>query len=333
MKRRILVRVDGSSSIGLGHVYNMLTILHHFRKDDLMIVMNSKKRMGFDRFKKSGYKIKFFTNKTTLHKIINGYKPDIIFNDILNTNLQYMKTLKKFNCMLVNFEDLGIGRKYADLVFNPIYYSKIRVKNEFYGDKFACIRDEFRKKRSITVRKQVEKISITFGGTDPTNKVFRVLKIIHEMNLVNIQFNVILGLGYLPRKKIKNLASRMTREGFKITIVEKPDKISEYIQDSDFTITANGRTVFEIGVMGIPMIAMAVNSRERKHSFVRYSKGGFHLDVNSNLENKLPIYIKRMFDFESRKKFSKNLIKLDLLNGVNQVTNLINSNFKKGFHN
>ena len=89
--------------------------------------------------------------------------------------------------------------------------------------------------------------------------------------------------------------------------------------------------MFEIGAMQIPMIAIAVNTRERKHSFVRYSKGGFHIDVNSNLEQKLPIYIKKMLDYENRKIFSKNLINIDLLNGINRVTNLINSTFEKSY--
>ena len=243
----------------------------------------------------------------------------------------YYKKLRKINCMIVNFEDLGIGRKLADLVFNPIYFSKKNTKTEFYGEKYACVRDEFRKRKLNLTRKKVKKISITFGGTDPTGKTFKVLKILHSMNLKHIQINAILGLGFLHRGKIKAFSNKMHDDGFKIKIIEKPDSISKYIQNSDFTITSNGRTVFEIGAMQIPMIAIAVNTRERKHSFVRYSKGGFHIDVNSNLEQKLPIYIKKMLDYENRKIFSKNLINIDLLNGINRVTNLINSTFEKSY--
>ena len=330
-KKKILVRVDGSKEIGLGHVYNMLTILHHFQKDEILIVMNKNKKLGSTKLKKNGYKIKFFSNTKNLFKIISDYRPDIIFNDILNSDLQYMKKLKKIDCMIVNFEDLGIGRKLADLVFNPIYFSRKNTKTEFYGDKYACVRDEFRKRKLNLIRKKVKKICITFGGTDPTDKTFKVLKILHSLNLKHIQINVILGLGFLHRKKIKTLSNKIRDDGFKIKIIEKPDSISEYIQNSDFTITSNGRTVFEIGAMQIPMIAIAVNTRERKHSFVRYSKGGFHINVNSNLEQKLPVIIEKMLDYQNRKIFSKNLMKVDLLNGINRVTNLINTTFEKSY--
>ena len=177
--------------------------------------------------------------------------------------------------------------------------------------------------------KKVQKISITFGGTDPTDKTIKVLKIIHSLNLKHIQVNAILGLGFLHRKKIKTLSNKMHKDGFNMKIIEKPDSISEYIQNSDFSITSSGRTVFEIGAMRIPMIAIAVNARERKHSFVRYAKGGFHIDVNSNLEQKLPTCIEKMLNFQNRKRFTKNLDKIDLLNGINRVTKLINSTFEK----
>lgn len=330
-KKKILVRVDGSKEIGLGHVYNMLTILAYFKKDKILILMNKEKKLGSTKLEKKEYKIKFFSNKQNLFELISAFRPDIIFNDTLNSNSNDMKKLRKNNCMIVNFEDLGIGRKQADLVFNPIYFSKKNTKTEFYGERYACIRDEFRKRKLSLIRKNVKKITISFGGTDPTDKTYNVMKILHRLELKEIKINIILGLGFLKREKIKKFANKMQKNGFKIKIIEKPDNISEYIHNSDFTITSNGRTVFEIGAMQIPMIAIAVNARERKHSFVKYSNGGFHIDVNSDLDKKLPIHIKRMLNYENRKVFSENLASFDLLNGINRVVELIDSKFKKSY--
>jgi len=165
-RRKILIRVDGSKRIGLGHVYNMLTILNHFRNDDLLIVMNNRKNFGASLFRENLYKVKFFSRSSELIDIISKFKPDIIFNDILNTDPTYMRNLKENGCMIINFEDLGKGRNFADLVFNPIFYKDKKIKNEFYGPEFACVRDEFRIWDAGKIRKNVKRVLITFGGTD-----------------------------------------------------------------------------------------------------------------------------------------------------------------------
>ena len=293
-KRRILVRVDASNLIGLGHVYNMLTVLERFKKDDILIVMKTKKNLGIEKFKKEKFNVKCFTKKDELKKIIESFKPHLIFNDLLNTTVSYMKFLKKFNTFLVNFEDLGRGRKHANLVFNPIYYS-LSSKKEFFGHKYACVRSEFRKSKNKRVYKNVKKIVITFGGTDPTNKTKNMIKIINDFKLTSIQFNFILGLGYSHKKEIKKIAKKMNSDGYKINIIEKTDNISKYVKDCDFAITSNGRTVFELAAMEIPMISIAVNQREKQHSFVRYSKSGYHINSPLKLDSK-----KILFNFIDR---------------------------------
>jgi spore coat polysaccharide biosynthesis predicted glycosyltransferase SpsG len=135
---------------------------------------------------------------------------------------------------------------------------------------------------------------------------------------------VILGLGYSKRKEIKNITKIMNNDGFKIKIIEKSDNLSKFFKDCDFTITSNGRTVFEIAAVKIPMIAIAVNERERLHSFVRYSKCGFHIDMHSKQDYSLIIKkIDNMMNYETRNNLMKNLNKIDLLNGVERVKNLI----------
>lgn len=336
-RKKILIRIDGGHNIGIGHVYNMLTILNHFRNDDMVIVMHHSKSVGASKFKENLYNVKIFSSQNELFDIIKKFKPDIIFNDILDTSVEYMKKLTKNCFFIVNFEDLGLGRKYADLVFNPIFNSNHHKKNEFYGSDFACVRDDFRIWKKTPIRKNAKNVLISFGGTDPTDKTNQILRIISKTNLKFLNFTVLLGHGYLNTKKIKNLIKEMNSNGFHINIIEKSDFFVKYVRDCDFAIISNGRTVFEVACVKVPMIVIAVNPRERQHSFIKYCKAGLSLDFSSTQQNKLLIkYINKMLNFETRKYFTNNLEKTDLLNGVNKVIQIINEKFihkKELLHN
>ncbi|MAS77072.1 MAG: hypothetical protein CMG15_00320 [Candidatus Marinimicrobia bacterium] len=329
-RKKILVRIDATVEIGLGHVYNMLTILNHLRNDEILIVMNKNKTLGANKFKEQLYNVKFFSNVSQLDKIILNFKPDIIFNDILNTSEKYMKKLQKFNSMIVNFEDLGNGRRYANLVFNPIFSKKRPLTKEFYGGKYACVRDEFRIWTNTVNRKETKKILISFGGTDPANITSKILECIKNNSLKEIEFTVILGYGFEHKNEIKTKSQSMSKDGFKIKLIDKSDFLAKYIRDTDFAIISNGRTVFEVACMNVPVLSVAVNDREKSHSFVNDHKIGKHMIFNKfTFSKNLSKNIQHMLLNTNRRKYKSNLKKLELLNGVERVIEIINNEFNK----
>jgi spore coat polysaccharide biosynthesis predicted glycosyltransferase SpsG/CMP-N-acetylneuraminic acid synthetase len=333
-RKKIIVRVDADINTGLGHVYNMLTILNNIRNDDILVIMNAKKNLGFKKFKEHLYAVKTYSDENEFWKIIRNFKPDIIFNDILNTTSYYIKKLKKEGIFVVNFEDLGEGRKFADLVFNPIFESKKQMKNEYYGPNYACVREEFRVFKRKKIRKYVKNIAITLGGVDKDNNVLKILSVIRKFKLLeNVKIKIILGLGYKQKKKLLGLTNKMNSLNHKIEIVEKVDLLSKHLIDCDFVIASNGRTVLEIASLNIPLISLSVNKREQQHNFVRKFNVGYHIDYTKNIEDKLKSSIENMMDFSIRKKKIKNLEKEDLRKGITTVTTKIMSEYESTTHN
>jgi len=328
-RKKILVRVDGNTNIGLGHIYNMLTVLNYLRDNEILIVMNNKKKLGDYKFQQQNYKIKYFSNDVQLWEIIKKFQPNIIFNDILDTTPKYVKKLRENTDFIVNFEDLGKGSNYVDLVFNPIYDSRKTYENKFFGSKYACVRDEFRLWKTHKVRKKVEKVLITFGGTDPTNVTIKILKVLSKSKFFNIEFVVILGIGNSHRKEISKFVKEMNENGFSITIIQRSDIMAKHIVDSDFVITSNGRTIFEVASVNVPMIVIPVNQREKKHSFANYSCGTIYLQNFSEKKTDLMLNkINKIMKYKTRKELVKNLEKFNLLEGVYEIINIINKRYR-----
>ena len=328
-RKRILVRVDGSNEIGLGHVHNMLTILNHFRNEKILIVMNEKNKLGYKKFQEHLYNIVFFKNDLELFKIIKRFQPNLIFNDILNTTSNYMKKFKQEKFFIVNFEDLGDGRKYADLVFNPIYYSKQITSNENYGPDFACVRDEFRMWDPSPLRDISKNVVLIFGGLDSTNRTHFILTLIEKYKLKNLKYSVIIGHGYKERKKLIKLIVQMKKEHFNIELKENMEFLSKIFHESDFAITSNGRTVFELGSLHIPMIVIPVNQREKTHTFVQKYDVGYtiQLENESKTHNFLNAF-NNMLEYDNRKKFQNNLKQINLHYGVDRVVQKINASYE-----
>ena len=93
--------------------------------------MNLKNSLGKEKFVENLYNVKYFSSKKQLFAKIEKFKPDIIFNDILNTKIDYMKKLRENGAWMVNFEDVGDGRRFSDLVINPIFSTKMKFQNEY----------------------------------------------------------------------------------------------------------------------------------------------------------------------------------------------------------
>jgi len=229
-------------------------------------------------------------------------EPDVVINDILDTDASYIEGLKKQNIFVVNFEDLGAGAIYADLVFNAIYPEKTVIKNHYYGQDYFCLRDEFIFCGKKEVKKDVKRVLLTFGGVDPSGITLRVLNEISKYCRENkIAIDVIVGPGNKQFAKIK--------EDFfctNITLYKDVNNISEFMRNADIVFTSAGRTIYEVASIGTPTVVIAQNERELTHYFASSENGFANLGLSISVRDG---EILKTFDlivnnFEQRKYMS-----------------------------
>ncbi|RKX91900.1 MAG: UDP-2,4-diacetamido-2,4,6-trideoxy-beta-L-altropyranose hydrolase [Spirochaetes bacterium] len=324
-KLKIAFRVDGSTEIGLGHVYRAITLANRIFQHDVVFLMNKSKKLGIKKVEEYNYPIITFENDRELFKKINEIKPDIVVNDILDTSKEYMKKLRDRKVFIVNFEDLGEGADFANIVINALYENSYPPENCFYGYKYACLRDEFQLFPFKKIKKQLNKILITFGGVDENNLTLRSLKAVERAVLRDKEIRIILGLGYSNKEDLNYYVNHLITKGFNIKIYENVKMMAKYIHDADLVITSNGRTIYEVVSIGTPCISISQNERESRHLFSHTSGSILNLGMAFNVseEDIAKSIMKLIRDVKQRKEMNSRMLKFNIRKGTERVLRLI----------
>lgn len=330
-KKRVLIKTDASYKIGTGHIFRGLAIASKLANHDVLFLLDENKRLGIEVIENYNYPYK--THKYSAEKDekelleeIYDYNPDIIINDILNTSSSYINNLKENSYFVVNFEDIGEGSKYADIVFDALCEHQIPLKNLYSGHKYYILKDEFYYQEKKEINEEIKEILLTFGGTDPNNLTRKTIKSLLKSSYKN-KITVILGLGYKDKKAIKDEFSANS----KIEIFENVKNISEYMFRSDLIFTSAGRTMYEIASLGVPCICLCQNDRELTHIFGNAENGFLNLGLGKNLEeNQIISTIERLLDdYNLRCEMNKRMLAIDLKHGFENMIKIVKGKYKE----
>lgn len=318
-QRKVLFVLTGNSEIGMGHVYNCLLIANELAVHDIKFLVDSTSQLAFDKIKSMNYQVSIQKSDEIIEDIVL-FRPDIVINDLLDTNELYVKSLKERGFVVVNFEDLGPGSVYADLVFNPIYSATDSVKNHFFGYKYFLLRDDFFLTQDVEIKSKVSNVLLAFGGVDPMNYTLRVISIIQKKCLeLDIKITVVLGMGYNKHQSLDGFTN--------IYFIQNVANIVDYFQSADIIFTSAGRTTYEIATQGVPTIVIAQNERELTHKFACEENGFINLGHGDNLSDILILntFLELVENHKKRELLSKRMKSLNLSQGKERVITLINN--------
>jgi CMP-N-acetylneuraminic acid synthetase/spore coat polysaccharide biosynthesis predicted glycosyltransferase SpsG len=321
-KKNILIRTDGYSEIGLGHIYRCLLLAYNLIDHNIRFVISNKSDIGLKKIQDSYFPYEVIYDDFDIGEIVKKYKCDILINDFLDTEKQYIDYCKKLGIRVVNFEDLGTGAACADAVINDLYEKQNDYRNHYWGSDYYCIRDEFLLSKPAKFRKVVQEVLIIFGGTDPCNLTYRLFNIIKSMPNNNIHYTFILGMGY---KNAEELISEANKLNSNIDIVKDVKLMSEYMGKADIAISSQGRTMLELASMAVPTILLAQNGREQHHEFGYLKNGFINLGLGSEVEDQT-IRATLLWLFNSpqiRKQMKDQMMKADLKKGIKRVVKII----------
>lgn len=322
-RKKIVIRLEGYPQIGLGHIYRGLRLAESFIEHDVLFVISERSQLGIQKLEQSHYPYRVIADEKDFFAYLEESPADIVINDVLDTDMDYMQELRKSGAKIINFEDMGEGRRLADAVINALYEKETGEANAYWGDKYYLIRDEFLLEPPRSFREEVREILVIFGGTDPndlTDKTVRAfMKLAAEQEL---HCTVILGMGYPHAGKIRSLVSCMPE---KIDVIQDVRMMTQYMARADIAVSSQGRTMLELVSMKVPTILMAQNEREMAHVFGSLENGFLNLGLGKAVETDT-IYetIQWLIHCPGiRRNMWEQMSKKDLTHGMERVKRII----------
>lgn len=322
-RKKIIIRLDGYKEIGMGHVYRGLLLAQALMEHEVLFVISEKSDQGIKKLDSCHFKYIVVKDNDEFLDRVMEIKPDIIVNDILNTDSEYMIKLKMSGSRIVNFEDLGEGRSIADAVINALYERSDTLGNTYWGEDYYMMRDEFKLSKPKEFSDELSEITVSFGGTDPCNLTKKTVMALSNILMKNdFHVTIILGLGYTYRDEIETICSKYQNY---FTVVQDVKLMTEYLCNSDLAISSQGRTSLELASLGIPTILMSQNERELTHVFGTMKNGFLNLGLGKDITVET---IQKTVEWlietpQLRKNMREEMLSKDLRHGLKRVKSII----------
>ena len=284
------IRVDASKKIGAGHLIRCLAIADFFKSKNINAIFLSRSGQIEQQIVNRGFELKKIPENSTLADelnsiklLMNEKKIKVILLDInnydtfkdFNTYKLYLKKLKKLSLFLISLEDFKDHPYPSDIVIIPYFGTEnIKLHNKsdckyLLGPKYFVLREEFLKVEAVTIRKKIESILITMGGSDSAGITLKVLKALCSTELSISLKLVIGGLSQIGDDAIKNLLN--TYKGT-YSILRDVNNMAELMSKSDIAVINSGLTKYETSAVGLPGIIISNNEYHSKlmNDFAKY---------------------------------------------------------------
>jgi len=263
-RKRIVFRVVGSDSVGMGHIYRALTLSHDITDHEILFVCDYKSSVVANKLAGYEYWLGIYHLDDMVQKIID-LNPDLVINDILSTTESDVLPLQQNGIKVVNFEDLGEGAPLANMTINELYDSPvIDGENILWGNDYFFVRDEFQNAKPHNFSKKVKAVLLAFGGVDKSDLSSKMYHVIRNFcKDRGIYINIVIGPGY---KNFSSLAKDVKGQSG-VLLTRSTGIISSIMEESQIALVSNGRTVYELAHMNIPSIVISQHERENTHLF------------------------------------------------------------------
>lgn len=264
---KIVIITDGNSEQGLGHIYQSRTLAKYLleRKEchpEITFLTKSDEDVTA-LIENDGFLVERLQDDDDIFGYLRMMQPEIVIFDKIDVSPTLAQRIKsELHLKLVIFTNLTEANKFADIsvmgTMGSHFKNCVLTRGEtleFWGPKYIILRPDFftfQAKRS----KDVDSILLIFGGADPANLTFSVMKVLLESSR-NYTIKVILGAANKRKDAIEALLKKT--DGINVEILENVSDTAGLMYCSDLVLVSPGISFFESLAVGTPVICFHQN--------------------------------------------------------------------------
>lgn len=277
LAKKVIIRVDGNSNMGLGHIYRGLAIAEMLKAqfDVVFIIRQTTTTIPIED---AGFSFRLIPDNIKLLNESEWLKDSLDSNDIIildgyQFDENYQKKLKDNYFKLVYIDDLAQGNQIADFVINhnpgakESDYETAKYTKLALGFDYAMLRPAFleiaKHKRRI---QSINTAFVCFGGSDTYDYTFQSVKALLKINQFK-KINVVVGEAY-RNKEIFELSKRNPKINIRKNLSET--ELTAVMKASNFAIAPASTIMMELLAVGMPILSgYYVENQKRFYQYLK----------------------------------------------------------------
>lgn len=287
-KTRVLLRADGDSATGLGHLHRLLSLAQILQPEFTCVFLTRNAPASIrEQIRSVCSLVEVSASESTLEA--NVFKNMLTANDLVvldgySFSTSYQQTIKSAGCRLICIDDIHAYHFVADVILNPAggvsekMYSKDLHTQLKTGPAVAFLKKEFREASQWrSEQRKNHSLFLCMGGADPGNHTLSILQRFAQYSFDSIK--VVIGEAYQYRESLLAFVQKANVQVEIFSNLLPAELVAAMKQCATAICSASGISYEYLSVGGVLYVEKTAENQSELYKFL--TDEGLAFPVNS----------------------------------------------------